>query len=282
MRYPASTQRLFKYAVAVISVALAATATVLGQGDADTRPPLTPEEERLVQRVKEAVMDEIINSPALQQQIELGIRRYVEEQRAAARDRQQQAASVRARNMLPVSADRDHIYGEPDAVISLVEYSDFECPYCKRFHATARATVDRSDGSLNWVYRHYPLDMHDPGATREALASECAAELGGDEAFWKYADAVFERTTSNGNGFPASQLVPLATEIGLNPDKFEECLESEKHRARVEEDKRNGTAIGIRGTPGNVLVNNETGEMRLIPGAVPLERLQAEVQELME
>ncbi|NIV73572.1 MAG: thioredoxin domain-containing protein [Gammaproteobacteria bacterium] len=227
-------------------------------------------------------MKELVEGEVLQEQIAIGIQRFVQEQRAAAQARQQQGARERVKNMRPVSIERDHIYGDTDATVSLIEYSDFECPYCKRFHPIAKALVDASDGKVNWVYRHFPLGIHDPGATREALASECAGAQGGNDVFWKYADAIFERTTSNGNGFPASRLVPLAGELGLDTNAFEDCLKSERYKPRVEEDMRDGIAIGITGTPGNVLLNNETREVRVIPGAVPLARLEAGLKSLLE
>jgi len=239
-------------------------------------------DEALVRRIKEEVLQELLKDGKLQDQIDLGIQRYIEKQRAAARVQQEHAAAERAKNVRPVSATRDHIYGNPDAPVSLIEYSDFECPYCKRFHDTARKLVDQSGGKVNWVYRHFPLSFHDPGAHREAIASECASALGGNDAFWKYADSIFERTTSNGNGFPASQLVPLAEQIGLDRTKFKDCLHDSKPRARVEEDLREGMAIGINGTPGNVLLNNKTREVRVIPGAVPLAAIRQDVNQLLE
>jgi protein-disulfide isomerase len=257
-------------------------AMAAGTADQEAQAPLSPEEQALVQRVKEAVMKELLESGALQDQIEIGIQRFVQKQRAAARAQQERAASERAKNMRPVSAQRDHIYGNPDAPISLVEYSDFECPYCKHFHSIAKALVDGSGGKVNWVYRHFPLSIHQPGAEREALASECAAAQGGNDAFWKYADAVFERTTSNGNGFPASRLVPLAEEIGLDGAKFQKCLNDKTYQGRIDEDLKNGIAAGINGTPGNILINTETKQMRAVPGAVPLASLKAEVNELLK
>ena len=184
--------------------------------------------------------------------------------------------------MRRVSAKRDHVFGNPDAAVSLIEYSDFECPFCKRFHATPKAIVDAYGGKVNWVYRHFPLAFHNPGAQKQAEASECAAALGGNDAFWMYADRIYERTRSNGNGFPLAGLVPLAEEIGLDGDAFRECLESERYAARVQEDYDEGVAIGISGTPGTVVLHNGSGEAIPRPGAVPVEALRELVDRLLE
>jgi len=83
--------------------------------------------------------------------------------RALALSNQQRSSAAKVKNVRPVSKN-DHIYGNPGAAITLVEYSDYECPFCKRFHPTAKKLVDQSDGKVNWVYRHFPLAFHHPGA----------------------------------------------------------------------------------------------------------------------
>ena len=180
----------------------------------------------------------------------------------------------------PAATERDHIFGNPGAEISLIEYSDFECPFCKRFHATAKLVVQAYDGRVNWVYRHFPLNFHNPAAQREAEASECAAELGGNKAFWDYADLIYARTPLGGRGIPEPQLSELATSIGIDPAKFAECVGSGRKTARVHEDYLEGMAIGIRGTPGNVLRNNRTGAVVLLQGAIPFEQIKAAIDQL--
>ena len=93
--------------------------------------------------------------------IERGINAYIEKQQALARTSKQRESSARAKNVRPVGKN-DHLYGSPSAEITLIEYSDFECPYCKRFHPTAKQLVDKSNGQVNWVYRHFPLAFHNP------------------------------------------------------------------------------------------------------------------------
>jgi protein-disulfide isomerase len=181
----------------------------------------------------------------------------------------------------PISAARDHIAGNVDAEVSLIEYSDFECPFCKRFHGTAKQVVETYGGRVNWVFRHFPLNFHNPAAQREAEASECAAEIGGNDAFWRYADRIYARTPLGGRGVPEGQLAEMATSIGLDQVKFAECLRSGRQTARVHEDHLEGMTIGIRGTPGNVLRNNRTGATVQWHGALPLEDVKTAIDKLL-
>jgi protein-disulfide isomerase len=235
-------------------------------------------EERLIRRITEEVMNELSESDFLQREIEAGIERFIQKQQAQPRA----SDEIARKNVRPVSVTRDHIFGNPDAEISLIEYSDFECPYCKRFHPTAKEIVKSYAGRVNWVYRHFPLESHNPGAQKHAEASECAAELGGNNAFWEYTDRIYQRTRSNGEGFPINKLIPLAIEIGLDENLFTKCLDSGRHAARVQADFDNGVQSGVSGTPGNILLNNKTGKARFAPGALPLTKFKTEIDRLLE
>jgi protein-disulfide isomerase len=245
-----------------------------------------------VERIKAEVMQELRTSDFLQQQIDASIQAYVTREResrakmqaetqAKDREEKERATQEQLQNVRRFTHTRDHIYGNPDAVISLIEYSDFECPFCKRFHGTARALVDQSDGQVNWIYRHFPLKFHNPGAQKEAEASECAYEQGGDDAFWQYANTLYERTRSGGKGFALDQLTPLAEEQGLDTSAFQVCLDSEKFAARVKEDLDEGSKAGITGTPGNILLNNVSGDVVLKTGAHPLAVFKDEIKNLL-
>lgn len=243
------------------------------------------ETEALKARIKQEVLEELLQGGQLDTAIEAGITRYVEKQRQAraeAEARQEQDTAALAKNVREVSAQRDHIYGNPDAIVSLIEYSDFECPFCKNFHKTAKEIVEAYDGKVNWVYRHFPLAFHNPGAQLQAEASECAAALGGNDAFWKYTDTIYERTTSNGDGFPVDGLVPLAREVGIDGDAFRQCLTERRYTDRVKEDYEEGIRVGIRGTPGNILLNNESGSVIPRSGAAPLDTWKQLIDRLLE
>lgn len=231
-------------------------------------------------QMKNAAMDDATLSVKIEEGIEQYIQKQRDEQRRVQQERQK-AVAEQVKNVRRVSTTRDHIFGNPDAVISLIEYSDFECPYCKRFHMTAKKVEKAYRGKVNWVYRHYPLDFHNPGAQKEAEASECVAELGGNKAFWSFIDKIYLRTKSGGKGFPVAKLTALAKEVGVNGQKFETCLNSGKYEARIKEDLAEGSSIGITGTPGSVILHNKTGETRFKAGAYPFEAFKADIDAML-
>lgn len=180
----------------------------------------------------------------------------------------------------PASKD-DHIQGDlAKAQVVLIEYSDFECPFCIRFDATMQQVVKTYGDKVAWVYRHFPLSFH-ANAQKEAEASECAAELGGNTAFWKYANAIYTRTEGNGTGFPLANLVPLAKELGLNEAKFKTCLDSGKYAAKVQSDMDSGQSAGVGGTPATILVT-KSGESKMISGAQPFESVKATIDQYVK
>ncbi|MCA9374001.1 DsbA family protein [Candidatus Peregrinibacteria bacterium] len=224
---------------------------------------------------------ESVTNEAIAQGIENYIAQKQEEQFQQQQTAMQQKNDL-VKNAKPVDPQKDHIRGDKGSEISLIEFSDFECPFCKNFHGTAKQVLDNYDGKVNWVYRHYPLSFHDPLATREAIATECANELGGNDKFWEMADLLFDRTTSNGRGLDPKSLPDFAEEIGINKANFEACLESGKFDDHIAQDMSDGAAAGITGTPGNILINNKTGETVLIEGAQPLEVLKENIDKLLE
>ncbi|OGI66297.1 hypothetical protein A3A95_01815 [Candidatus Nomurabacteria bacterium RIFCSPLOWO2_01_FULL_39_18] len=170
----------------------------------------------------------------------------------------------------PVSSD-DHILGNINAKVIIVEYSDLECPFCKVFHSTMHRVVDDSAGKVAWVYRHYPIPQLHQKAFHESEATECAWEQGGNNAFWKYTDRIFEITTSN-DGLDALELPKIAQYVGLDVTSFNNCLESGKYKEKVQADIDDGTKAGVRGTPSSfILVKGKLVDT--IPGAMPYEQV---------
>ncbi len=173
----------------------------------------------------------------------------------------------------------DHIRGNVDAKVTLVEYSDFECPFCKSFEPTIQGLLKTYGDKIRLVYRHFPLSFH-ANAQKEAEASECIAELGGNDAFWKYVDTIFERTTSNGTGFALDKLGPLAAELGVNQTEFQTCLDSNKYEQLVKDQIADGTTGGVSGTPSTFIINPK-GETQILVGAQPIEAFKTEIDKAL-
>lgn len=166
----------------------------------------------------------------------------------------------------------DYIRGNKNAKVTLVEYADFECPFCKRFHPTMLQVMKEYGDKINWVYRHFPLSFH-ANAQKEAEAAECAGKLGGNDAFWKYTDAIYDKTTSNGTGITLDQLAPIAKEIGLDSTKFQTCVDSGEFAKKVKDEETTGVAEGVKGTPGTIIIDAK-GNTQLVPGALPFEQIK--------
>jgi len=180
-------------------------------------------------------------------------------------------------NIRPVSAN-DHIMGNQNAKIVIVEYSDLECPFCKVFHNTMQRVVNESNDKVAWVYRHYPIPALHSKALQEAEATECAWEQGGNNAFWKYTDRVFEITPSN-NGLDINELPKIAEYTGLNVSSFNDCLSSGKFKTKIQADVDDGSKAGVRGTPSSfILVNGKV--IDTIPGAQSYDALMQRLSEI--
>lgn len=174
-------------------------------------------------------------------------------------------------NIKPVTKS-DHIRGSGNAPVKIVEFSDTECPFCKRFHETMNQIADEYDGRAAWIYRHFPLDSIHSKARKEAEATECVNELGGNDKFWAYLDKIFEITPSN-NGLNPSELPRVAEQVGINRQKFEKCLNSGKYAKHIQEDLDDAINSGARGTPYSIAIA-QSGKKFVISGAQPYEAVK--------
>lgn len=177
----------------------------------------------------------------------------------------QQAASFEQK--VKAVAATDHILGNPNAKVKIVEYSDPSCPFCKVFHNTMNNVMTSygTSGNVAWIYRHYPLDkpgpngsiLH-PNAGHESQALECAADQGGNDAFWKYTNRLYAITPSvtgdTPNGLDQKELPKIAQFAGINVDEFNNCLATAKFKDKIEADFTDGVNIGIQGTPSSIIV----------------------------
>jgi protein-disulfide isomerase len=155
-----------------------------------------------------------------------------------------------------VSAE-DHIRGNRDAAVVLVEYSDFECPFCRQFHTEVKGAMETLGSDFAWVYRHFPLEQLHQKAREEANAAECVASLGGNDAFWAFADKFYELSPSN-DGTDLATVLPQAAEAaGVNYSQVRTCIDSKQSDDEVQDDLDDAIAAGGGGTPYNVFVLEE-------------------------
>jgi len=166
---------------------------------------------------------------------------------------------------------QDHVRGDFEAPVTIVEYSDYQCPFCSRFHPTIKQILADYPGQVRWVYKHFPLDQIHAQARPAAEASECVFEQKGNDGFWQFTDGLFENQSRLGN----SLYKELAGQIGVNADQFTNCVSSRKYKDKVESDYQEGIKAGVRGTPGS-FVNGQS-----IPGAVPYSTLKAAVDQAL-
>ena len=184
-------------------------------------------------------------------------------------------------NNVKAVSSADHIRGNPNAKVKVLEFSDPECPFCKRFHDTMNQIIGEygKSGQVAWVYRHFPLDAIHSKARKESEALECANEQGGSAKFWAYLDRLFEVTPSN-DGLDLAELPKIAEYVGLNKVKFNECLESGKYAKRVADDLADGVKSGAQGTPYSVVIATN-GKKFVINGALPYANVKAVIDQAL-
>lgn len=183
-------------------------------------------------------------------------------------------------SLAPVTQD-DHILGNPNAKIVIVEYSDTECPFCKMFHDTMNKVMNEygEGGKVAWVYRHSPIASLHPKAHKEAQATECAAQLGANTKFWEYTNKLFEVTPAN-NKLEEGMLFTIAQDVGLEKAAFASCLEGGSMVARVDRDLASGEQAGVRGTPHSfVLVDGKL--ITRIEGAESYESVKRKIDQYL-
>lgn len=186
------------------------------------------------------------------------------------------------------SVDDDPVLGDKNAPITIVEFSDYECPFCKRhFDETLPQLIKNyvDTGKAKIVYRDFPLSFHDPMATKEAIAANCAREQGGDSKYFQFHDEIFKRTISNGNGLNDEKIQTIASDLGLNKAKFTSCLANKAMEDEVKKDIADGTAAGASGTPtfliGKTTSNGEV-DGDLVVGAQPFAAFQAVIDPMLQ
>ena len=154
--------------------------------------------------------------------------------------------------------DDDAVKGDKDAPVTIVEWSDYECPFCARFYSETEKLIDEQyvkTGKVRFVYRDYPLPFHQ-NAQKAAEAAECAGDQG---KFWEMHNLLFEQGVAGG----VAGFKQFAQQLGLDTSKFNTCLDTGATAAEIQKDMNDGSAVGIQGTPG-FIING-----KLVSGAQP-------------
>lgn len=177
--------------------------------------------------------------------------------------------------------EADHIKGSINAPVKIVAYTDFECPFCKRHHETMQTVIEKYGDNVAFVYRQFPLEQLHQKAMPVAMASECVAELGGNDAFWVFTDRYFEETLTNDKTDIETVIPKLALEAGVNKAAFTTCFESNRHKAAIEADIADAVETGGRGTPWGVLVG-PNGKTYPMNGSIPASAIETMIETALQ
>ena len=203
------------------------------------------------------------------------------------------SATVPSTASLPPVTAADHILGNPNAPIKIVEYSDPSCPYCKMFQATMLEIMQTygAGGQVAWIYRDFPLDKPDqggnilhPNAGTQSNAFECAASVGGNAGFWAFEKDWFDTFPQNGADETSvvdnQQIMQTAKDVKLDTNAFSDCVLGDKFANAIDKEYADGMALGIDGTPTSYIVTS-TGQPIAVQGAQPYATLKAAIDALL-
>jgi len=169
-----------------------------------------------------------------------------------------------------VGADDDPFWGPQDASVTIVEFSDFQCPYCARFFLQTYPQVRREyEGKVKFIFRDFPLTSIHQYAEKAAEAAGCANDQG---KFWEYHDLLWTKQQA----LDVDSLKSYAADLGLDTVAFDDCLDSGKHASEVQKDVQDGRSYGVGGTPA-FLINGQ-----LVSGAVPFADFKAVIDAALQ
>ncbi len=260
-------------------IALAVGGAPLTGFAADKESATSSDIDKLIKRLEE--------SGALDAAIGRSIQRQAERQAEARRKQEEEQRRLQneaSKNARRVDVNRDRVLGNQQAEVSVIVYSDFECPYCKHFAATPEQAIAGFDGKANVVFRHYPLPFHGEMAKRAAYYAECVGRQAGSKAFFTFTNDWFKLTKSNGQGLERgdAQIKEIAQAAGAKDvASLDACAGNPAVARLVEDDTTDGMLSGINGTPGSIIRNNKTGLSLAISGAVPAEILEQGIRKAL-
>ena len=177
--------------------------------------------------------------------------------------------------------DSDYIRGNPNAPILMVEYSDYDCPFCKQYHETLNQIMDEYgvSGRVAWVYRQFPIAQLHPNSPKISEAALCVGDIGGDQAFWSFTDLVFEEREIE-EQTNITKLPDYAVESGVSKEAYNTCVNSGKMTQKVTESMQDAFNIGARGTPYTILIVGN--QQAVIDGAQPYDIVKGIIDNLLQ
>lgn len=222
--------------------------------------------------MKTKTIIQIVLAAAILILIGYGLASIKKEDTSTPEDQKDKTATV----VEPVS-DEDNVFGSKDAPVTLIEYSDYQCPYCVKHYPTMKKVIADYQGKVRWVFRHYPLPFHQAAKK----ASEAAEAAGAQGKFWEYSDKLIENSSADGTGLQEKDLIEYAKDLGLDMQKFQDDLSSGKYADKVEKDLKSGEKAGVKGTPATFLIG-KNGETEVISGALPYDQLKTKIDKVLK
>ena len=171
------------------------------------------------------------------------------------------------------------IYGNPNARISIRMFGDIECPFCRKIHKELKRVVDHSQGVINWEYKHFPLSFHNPSAAINAQAIECIAETHDNQKAWIALTQFIEGTKGNGGG--VGDIPSFVRSFGLNGSMVMNCLESDSHKGKVNQDYADGLKLNVRRTPAIQIVDSTSSRAAMVEGYQTSEQILSKIQQVL-
>ncbi len=183
-----------------------------------------------------------------------------------------------------ITSEGTYILWNKDAEISFIEYSDLECPFCKKLHESGviEELLENYDGKVNFIFKQFPLDFH-VQAQMEAEATLCVWEIAWEDKYYEFITKVFDGSQANGRSYTKNTISELWATIGIDKSKLLSCIESGKMKQRAQDEMAEwGSVFGITWTPWNVLINNKTGKWDKLPWAYPYASFKAKIDSLLQ
>lgn len=211
--------------------------------------------------------------------VKAGMKEFLQEAGAKSGSNGQQKDAANALVKAPAVLETDHVLGRVDAPVTMLVYTDIECPYCRQFHETTLPALRaKYPTDVKVVYRHMPLPFHAPAAVNEAVMAECVAQIGGDDAFYAFMGAAFATTGGNGKGYGAD--LPQAVEALAV--KAKPCADQMRTLPLIESSVRSAEQLGVTGTPTIFLMRSGADSAILFRGAASVEMLAPRIDQLLK